>query len=120
VLATWQKDQGLSNGGIHTIDVAKTTGLALLGVMQTASPIDGDVALLAVEASRALHATACADAAELEEAIEDGAVVADVVLALLSHKGVHIVGRDLLKEFDVLVGVELRHLGRDGRLRTLF
>ena len=87
--------------------------------MQSTCPVDGNVALVAVEAGSTLHASARADAAELEEAIEDRAVIADVVLALLSHKGVHVVGRDFLQEFDVLVGVELRHLGRDGRLRAL-
>ena len=87
--------------------------------MQTASPVDGNVAFLAVETRRALHAAACADAAELEQPIENRTVIPDVVLALLSHKGVHVVRRDSLQEFNVFVGMELRHLGRDGRLRAL-
>jgi hypothetical protein len=88
-------------------------------VVKTTRPIDRNVALLAVEAGRTLHAAACADAAELEEAVKDWAVIADIVLGLLSHKGVHVVRRDLLEELDVLVGVKLRHLGRHSRLRAL-
>lgn len=88
-------------------------------MVETTGPVDGDVALVAVQTGGALHAAAGADAAELEQAVKDRAVISDIVLALLSHKGVHVVGRDLLQELDVLVGVELRHLGRDGRLGPL-
>ena len=94
----------------HTVDVAETASLALLRVMQTASPVDSNVAFLAVETSSALHTTTCANTAELEEAIKHRTVVAHVVLALLPHEAVHVVGCDFLKKLDVLVGVELRHL----------
>jgi len=55
-------------------------------VVQTASPIDGNVALLAIETRGTLHAATGANSAELEQAVKDRAVVADVVFALLSHK----------------------------------
>lgn len=94
----------------HTVDVAETTGLAFLGVVQTTSPVDGDVALAAIQPCGALHAASSADSAELEQAVEDGTVVTDIVFALLFAKVVHVVGSDALQEIDVLVGVELGHL----------
>lgn len=103
----------------RTVDIAEAAGLALLCVVQAAGPVDGNVALAAVQASGALHGAAGADAAELEQAVEDRAVVADVVLALLAREVVHVVGRDLVQEVDVLVGVELRHLVLGGRLCAL-
>ena len=98
----------------HTVDIAEPARLALLGVMQAACPVDGNVALFAVEPCRAFHAAAGADAAELKEAVKHGAVVADVVFALLPHMIVHIIGSHLLQKLNVLVRVELRHLGGDG------
>jgi hypothetical protein len=92
-----------------TIDVAEATCFALLCVMQTASPVDGDVAFSAVQSCSALHAASSADTTELEQAIEDGTVVADVVLALLLAEVIHVVWSDALKEIDVFVGVELGH-----------
>ena len=94
----------------HTVDVAETTGLAFLGVMQTTGPVHSNVALAAVQPRRALHAAASADTAELEQSVKDGTVVADVVFALLFAEVVHVVWGDALQEIDVLVGVELGHL----------
>ena len=92
-----------------TIDVAEATGLALLGVMESTSPVDRDVAFASVEARSALHAATGGDTAELEEAIKDGTIVADIELALLFHEGVHIVGGDLLEKVDILVRMKLGH-----------
>lgn len=83
--------------------------------MEAAGPVDGDVALLAVEPSGTLHAAAGTDAAELEETVEDGAVVADVKFGLLPLEVLHVFWADLLQEIDVLVGVELGHLEAGGR-----
>lgn len=93
-----------------TIDVAETTGLALLGVMESTSPVDCDVAFSSVEARSAFHAATSGDTTELEEAIKDGTIVADVELALLFHEGVHIVWSDLLEKVDILVRMKLGHL----------
>lgn len=100
--------------GVHycncpTIDVAEATGLALLCMMQSTSPIDCDIALPSVQTRRAFHCAASADTAELEQPVEDWAIVSDVVLALLLREIVHVVGGDFVKEVDVLVGVKLRH-----------
>jgi hypothetical protein len=92
-----------------TIDVAKATCFALLCVMQTASPVDGDVAFSAVQPCGTLHAASGADTTKLEQAVEDRTVVADVVLALLLAEVVHVVRSDALEEIDVFVGVELGH-----------
>jgi hypothetical protein len=103
----------------RTVDVAKARSLALLGVVKASSPVDGDLALLAVQTGGSLHAAASADGAELEEAVKDRAIIADIVLVLLSGVGLHVVRRDLLQELDVLVRVELRHFELGGRLRAL-
>jgi hypothetical protein len=87
--------------------------------MQAAGPVDGDVALAAVQTRCALHGAAGADAAELEQAVEHGTVVADVVLALLLGVLVHVVRGDLVQKVDVLVRVKLRHLVFGGRLCAL-
>lgn len=88
-------------------------------MVQTAGPVDGDVALAAVQTRCALHGAAGADAAELKQAVEHGAVVADVVLALLLGVLVHVVGGYLVQEVNVLVRVELRHFVLGGRLCAL-
>jgi hypothetical protein len=103
----------------HTIDIAETAGLAFLGVMQTASPVDSDVALAAVQSCSAFHAASSADSAELEQAVEDGTVVANIVFALLFAEVVHVVWGDALQEIDVFVGVELGHFVLGCRLRAV-
>lgn len=106
-------------GKEHTIDITEPTSLALFSVVKSAGPIDGNVALLSVEASSALHRATSADAAELEQAVEDRTIVANVVLCLLALVGLHIVGRYPSKKFYVLVGVKLRHLIDDCGFRSL-
>lgn len=79
-----------------TIHVAKTASFRLLGVMKSSGPIDCDIALLAIQARGSLHTATGADAAKLKEAIKDGTVIADIVLALLAHVAIHIVWGNLL------------------------
>ena len=102
-----------------TINVAETTGFALLGVMESTSPVDCDVAFASVEARSALHAATSRDTTKLEEAIEDGTIIADVEFALLFHEGVHIVWRDLLEKVDILVGMKLCHFMLCSRFSSL-
>ena len=66
-----------------TVHIAESASFAFLGVMKTASPIDCNVALLAVQTGGTLHATTSADTAELEQAIEHGTIISDIVFALL-------------------------------------
>lgn len=104
---------------VLTIDIAETTGLRLLRVMKPASPVDRDVALLAIQASGTLHAAASADTTKLEETIKDRTVVAHVVLALLAHVVVHVIRGHLLKEVDVVVGMKLCHFAPSRWFRAL-
>lgn len=105
---------------ILTIDIAKTASLALFCVMQATCPIDGNVALLAIESCGAFHGSAGTDAAELEQSVKDRAIITDIVLGLFPHITVHIVRGDPSEELDVFVGVELCHLVDNRRLRTLY
>ena len=94
---------------VLTVDVAETTGFALLCVVETASPVDGDVAFSTVQSCGTLHAASSADTTEFEQTVEYRTVVTDVVLSLLLAEVVHVVGSDALEEIDVFVGVELGH-----------
>ena len=103
----------------RTVDIAEAAGLALLGVVQSTGPVDSNVAFVAAETSGTLHASASADAAELEKAVENRTIISDIVFSLLLRERLHVLGGHLLEKVDVLVGVELRHLKEDGGLRTL-
>lgn len=106
-------------GRLLTIHVTKATGFAFLGVVKTTGPVDGNVALLAVETRRALHAASGTNAAKLEQAVKDGAIVPDVELGLLFLVRVHVVWSHLLKEVDVFVRVELGHFAAGRWFRAL-
>jgi hypothetical protein len=64
--------------------------------MQSTGPVDGNIALAAVEPRSAFHGSACTDTAELEQSIKDWAVVSHVVLALLFDEHVHVVRCNLV------------------------
>ena len=68
----------LENPDDDVVDVAKPRGLELLGVVESAAPVDGDVALPVVELGGALHGGAGVARAKVVEAVEHGAVVANV------------------------------------------
>lgn len=112
----WCRGLGVpDNGGWpHTVDITEATSLALFRVMQTTSPVDGNIALVTIQSCGALHTAAGTDAAKLEETVENGAIVADIVFALLTHEAVHVIGRNFLQELNVLVGVKLCHFGSNG------
>jgi hypothetical protein len=88
-------------------------------MMQSACPIDGDIAFPSVQTRRALHGASRTDTTELEQAVKDRAVVSNIVLALLLGEIVHIVWCDLVQELDVLVRVELCHFVLGGWLCAL-
>ena len=87
--------------------------------MKTASPVDGNFALLAIQSRRALHTATCADPTELEQPVEHWTIISDIVLALLFTVRLHIVRRYSLQEVDVVVGVELCHFVLGGWFRSL-
>lgn len=81
---------------MHTVDVAESTSLRLLRVMQTAGPINCDVAFLSIKACCALHTAASTDTAKLKKAIKDRAIVSDIIFALLALEVVHVLGSNSL------------------------
>lgn len=56
-----------------------------LGVVEATRPVDNNIVLLVVEADRPAHGAARGDLAELEHAVEDGAVLAHVEPLELPH-----------------------------------
>lgn len=90
------------------IDVAKARGLGLLGVVQAAGPVDGDVGVLAIEFDGGADGSAGGGLAEGEEAVEDRAVLADVEALEMAGVGVIVEGLrgDGGQEVNVVVGVE--------------
>jgi len=87
--------------------------------MKTASPVDRNIALATVEARSTFHTTTSADSAELEKPVENRAIISNVIFSLLLGEGIHVIRSDLLKEVDVLVGVELGHFMSSCRLRSV-
>jgi len=103
------------------VDVAEAAGLGLLGVVQAAGPVDGDLALVVAQLPGGVDGAAGVERAVVVQAVEDGAVVAEVeardVLALLGV--LHVGGGDLAQEVEVVGVVELGHLLVGGRARQV-
>lgn len=104
---------------INTIDIAETTGFALLGVVKTTGPVHRDVAFGPVESGGTLHTSTGADATKLKQTVEYRTVVSHIVFTLLLNIRVHVVGCHPLEELYVFVRVELRHLCEDSGFRAL-
>ena len=102
----------LEDGQDAVVDVAKAGGLGLLGVMESAGPVDDDVGPVLVEAAGAADGAGGVQLAELEEPVEDRAVLPDVEALQLPDVVLHVVGGDDAEEVDVVVGMEARHGGR--------
>ena len=100
----------LQDGQDDVIDIAETRGLAFLGVVEAARPVDGDVCRLLVELDGRGDRPAGRQLAELVEAVEDGTVLADVEPLHLLVVLPHVVRPDRPEEPDVVVAVELGHL----------
>ena len=92
-----------------TVHIAKPASLAFLRVMQASRPVDSDIALPSIQPCSTLHTATCANPAELKQAIEDWAIVTNVVFTLLLGEVVHVIRSDFLEEVDVFVRMELRH-----------
>lgn len=103
-----------------TIYVAKATCFILFGMMQSAGPVDRNVAFATIQSCRAFHAAAGTDATELEQSIKHRAVITDVMLVLLLGKVIHVVEGHPFKKVDILIGVELCHLELRCWLRTKY
>ena len=64
----------LEDGDHDVIDVTEAASLELLGVVESARPVDGDVTLLSAQLLRGLQGGASVARTELVQALENGAV----------------------------------------------
>ena len=87
--------------------------------MQTSGPINSHVAFLSVQPRCSLHTSSRADAAKLEEPIENGAVIPYIKAPLLFLVHLHVIGRHFAEKFDVLIRVKLSHFKAGGRFCSL-
>mmetsp|Transcript_19563 Transcript_19563/g.49742 ORF Transcript_19563/g.49742 Transcript_19563/m.49742 type:complete len:489 (-) Transcript_19563:155-1621(-) len=102
--------QQLQDGQHQVVHVAEARRLPLLGVVQPARPVDGDVGQPVVELLRALQRRARVQLAEVEHAVKHGAVLVEVVARqLLAQRG-RVVGRHARQELHVVCRVELSQL----------
>jgi len=95
----------LEDGEDDVIDIAEAGGLALLGVVEPAGPVDGDVVAV-VELDGAPNGSPRVGLAEAVEPVEDGAVLADVEPLERADLVLLRLGGDGAEEGDVVVGVE--------------
>ena len=102
----------LEDGQHDVVDVTKTGGFVFLCVVQTARPVDHGVRLLVVQTHGAAHGAAGVNLAEVEQTVEDGAVLRAVEPLQLAHVLVLVIGGDQPQKLHVLVAVELRHVLR--------
>lgn len=105
----------------NVVDVTESRGFGLLGVVEAAGPIDGDVSVTAVEFDGGADGPSSGSLAEVEEAVEDRAVLADVEAFELAREGDvrKGLGGDGREEVDVVVGVKAANVGGGGRERAV-
>ena len=78
-------------------------------MMKPSSPIDSDVTFPTVEPCSTFHRTSGADATELEQTIENRAIISNIKSALFLLVLIHVVWCDLIQEIYVFVCMELCH-----------
>lgn len=88
-------------------------------MVETTSPVYSNITFVAVKSSRTLHATTGTNTTEFKETVEHGAIITDIVLALLFCKRIHVIRCHLGEKVDVFVRMELGHLKFGGWFRTL-
>lgn len=101
----------------NIIHVAKSGRLALLGMMQAASPINGNVAVAMVELDGAPHGTSSVGLAKIIQTIKHGAIFANVETLQLPHLVVLRLWRDLLQERHVVIRMETTQVAIASGLR---
>lgn len=85
----------LKNPKDNVIDVTKPRRFSFLSVVQASSPIDCDIGIAVIELNGGADGSTGGGAAEVEDAVEDGTVLADVEALELAVVGVVVVGEDL-------------------------
>ena len=88
--------------------------------MQTASPIDCDIALAVIEAHSTVDRTASRNLAVVVDAVKDRAIVADVEHLQLRHIPAGVVGRNCAQKVDIVVAVKRSHLFDRRTVRSLW
>lgn len=102
--------QQLQNGDHDVVDVTEAGRLKLLGVMEPAGPVNGDVAAILVQLHRTVQRRASIHGTEVVEALKHRTVLAHVeVVQVLAVRG-QVLRRDPLQELDVLIVVEPAHV----------
>lgn len=90
------------------VDVAEPRSLRLLGVVESARPVDSDVRLIIDEFSRTVETGASVEGAEIVHSVEDGTVIANVVLCdHIAGEGIGVMGSYATKEVEVVGAVEV-------------
>lgn len=107
----------LKNAKHDIVDVAEAGSLGLLGVVEAAGPIEGNIGVGAIELDGGANGAAGGGLAEAEEAVEDGAVLADVEALEVAGEGDlgEGLGGDVGEEVDVVLGVEAADVHGGGR-----
>ena len=99
--------QHLEDGEDDVVDVAESAGFALFGMVQPAGPIDGDIGLAGCQFASCVEGGASVVGAVVEEAVENGTVVAHVEgVVALAVLLVRIRWLDCSEEFNVFLFVE--------------
>lgn len=100
----------LQDANHNVVDIAEARGLKLLGMVQTTSPVNGNITDLVVQLGCSLQRCACVTRAELKEPGKHWAVIAYVEGIKTLGEALHIGGADSLQEVNVVLGVEAAHV----------
>lgn len=111
--------QQFQNGNNNIVYVTETGRLELLGMMQAAGPVNGDVATVLVQFHRAVQRGARVHGTKIVQAFEHRAILAHVkVIQVLAVRG-QVLRRDPLQELNVLVVMEPAHVMSAGAVRPI-
>lgn len=100
----------LQDANHNVIDIAEARSLKLLGMVQTSSPVDGNITDLVVQLGCSLQRCACVTGTELKEPGKHWAVIAHVEGIKALGEALHIGGAHSLQEVNVVLGVEAAHV----------
>lgn len=106
-------------GDHDVVDVTESGRFEFFRVMQTARPVDSDIAAVLVQLHGSVQRRAGVHGTEIVQALEHGTVFAHVeMVQVLAVRG-QVLRRDPLQELNVLVVVEPAHVLRAGPVRPV-
>lgn len=109
----------LQDSNDNVVDVTEAGRLELLGVVQAAGPVDGDVTAVLVQLHGAVQRRARVHGTKVVQALEHRTILAHVeVVQVLAVRGQGL-RRDPLQKLDVLVVVEPAHVMRTRPVRPV-